>query len=437
MSARVSVFGLGYVGSVSAACLAEAGHRVIGVDIRAEKVAAVGRGEAPVVEPGLDALVAAAVAAGRLTSTSSGHEAVLASDLSLICVGTPRDAAGVDLRAVRAAAEEIGGALRAKAGYHVVVVRSTVPPGTSRGLVLPSVEGASGRTAGRGFGVCVHPEFLREGSAVEDVRRAARAVVGELDAASGEPLVALYRGLATPTIRTGLEAAELLKYADNAWHALKVCFANELGSLATRLGVDGAALLDLLRRDTRLNLSGAYLTPGLPFGGSCLPKDVRALGELGRSTGLSLPVLDAILPSNDAHLERALARVRAAGARRLGFLGLAFKPGTDDVRGSPALALLVRLRAEGYAVRVHDVEVAAGRLLGANRAFLEQCVPDLERLVAADAAALAATVEALVVTQDTALYRGVVRARPPGVALIDLVGLDARPAPPGPDASGC
>lgn len=379
---RISVFGLGYVGAVAAACLARHGHAVIGVDTSSRKVEAVNAGRSPLVEPGLAELIQAAVDSGRLSASLSPADAVAASELSLICVGTPCHGNGrVNLDQLRRCCRGIGGALQSKTERHVVALRSTVPPGTTAGKVGPWLEAASGRRIGPDLGLCYQPEFLREGQAIADFEHPARTVIAASDHASGERLASLYAGLHAPLIRTDFATAELLKYVDNAWHALKVGFANEIGSLARAQGVDGRALMAIFRSDRKLNLSGEYLAPGLAFGGSCLPKDLRALRHIGRASGLELPLLEAVLPSNQRHLERVLARIRSHAATRIGVIGLSFKPGTDDVRESPMVELIERLIGKGCEVRVFDPLVDPAALVGANRAFALAHLPHVARLV--------------------------------------------------------
>jgi GDP-mannose 6-dehydrogenase len=379
---RISVFGLGYVGAVAAACLARRGHAVIGVDTSPQKVAAINAGQSPLVEPGLAELIRAAVDAGRLSATSVGADAVAASELSLICVGTPCHGNGrVNLDQLRRCCRGIGAALRSRTGRHVVALRSTVPPGTTTGQVGPWLETASGRRIGPDLGLCYQPEFLREGQAIADFEEPAKTVIAASDQASGDCLASLYAELGAPLIRTDFATAELLKYVDNGWHALKVGFANEVGSLAKALGVDSRALMAIFRLDRKLNLSEAYLGPGFAFGGSCLPKDLRALGHAGRALNLELPLLDAVLPSNQRHLERVLARISSHAVKRIGVIGLSFKPGTDDVRESAMVAVIERLIGRGCEVRVFDPLVDPEAMIGANRAFALAHLPHIARLV--------------------------------------------------------
>ncbi len=387
---RISVFGLGYVGTVSAACLARRGHDVVGVDPNPLKVAAIESGRSPLIEPGLDELIRDVASSGRLRASGDAAAAVRASELSLICVGTPSAGNGrVNLDYLQRCCEGIGEGLRRKRGRHVVVVRSTVPPGTLGGQVARWLEAASGRQIGRDLGLCYHPEFLREGQAIADFEDPARTVIAASDEMSGERLASLYADFAAPLIRTDFTIAELLKYADNAWHALKVCFANEVGSLARALGVDGRALMAIFRLDRKLNLSEAYLAPGFAFGGSCLPKDLRALRHAGRTLDLELPILDAVLASNRRHIERVLARILGHPVKRIGVVGLSFKEGTDDLRESPIVEVIERLIGKGYEVRIFDPLVDLQSMVGANRAFALAHLPHIAKL-------MAATIEAVI-----------------------------------------
>lgn len=367
---RISVFGLGYVGAVTAACLAAEGHDVVGVDRDRAKVASISSGASPVLEERLDELIAAATAVGCLRATDDVPAAIRASDLALVCVGTPSDATGgLDLRQLADAAGEIGAALAERPGFFVVAIRSTVLPGTTRRVLVPLLEAASGKVLGRDFGVCVNPEFLREGKAVADFQAPSKVVVGASDERSGDLLTSVVARPEAPLFQTDIRVAEMTKYVDNAWHALKVAFANEIGSLGRAHGIDGRTLMQIFCADRTLNLSPAYLDPGFAFGGSCLPKDLRALTADAHSAGVRVPLLESILPSNQQHLERGYQLITEPGGRKVGVLGLSFKAGTDDVRESPMVALVDRLVESGHDVRVYDAGVArraeASRLDGA------------------------------------------------------------------------
>ena len=392
---KVTVFGLGYVGSVTAAALARDGHEVCGVDVAKLKLDVLRAGQAPVLEPGLDEIIAEAVADGRLRATDDVAAGLEGSQLSLICVGTPsRPDGSLDLSHVKTVAGQIGAALDRTADGHRVVVRSTVLPGSARGVVMPAVEAASGRAAGDGWDLCVNPEFLREGVSLRDYDEPPRVLVGEREPGVGAPVLELYARIDAPRFSVPLEVAEAVKYTDNAFHALKVCFANEVARVWLAQGADPQEVMRIFAADRKLNISPTYLRPGFAFGGSCLPKDLRAITSAARAGGIPVPMLDAVLPSNEAQIQRALAAVLATGKRRVALLGLAFKPGTDDLRESPLLELAKRLIGEGVELAVHDPAVLLGRLHGANRAFLEERLPHISRLLheSADAAVQAAEV---------------------------------------------
>jgi len=379
---RISVFGLGYVGAVGAGCLAKDGHTVIGVDPNQTKVDLINQGQTPIIEAEIGDIISRAVRDGALRATTNVAEAVHNSDISFICVGTPSQLNGsLDLRYVRKVCEEIGAALRHKDGFHIVVQRSTVLPGTMASIVIPTLEEYSRKTAGRDFGVCNNPEFLREGTAVHDFYNPPKTVIGETDARSGDAVAALYAKLDAPLVRTSVEVAEMVKYADNAWHAVKVCFANEVGALCKPLGIDSHKVMEIFCQDEKLNLSPYYLKPGFAFGGSCLPKDVRALTYKARSLDLSVPLLASLMPSNDAHLERAMQMVTEKGQRKIGVLGFSFKAGTDDLRESPMVEMIERLIGKGYDVRVYDRNVNIAKLIGANKDYILNRIPHISRLM--------------------------------------------------------
>ena len=415
---RISVFGLGYVGAVSAACLAAEGHTVVGVDTNPVKVDLLNQGRAPVVEAGLAELIADCVRDGRLRATTHCDEAVVGTDLGFVCVGTPSNSNGsLDLTYLRRVAEDIGQALRRHQTPFVVVVRSTVLPGTTRQVILPDLE----RVAGRPVAVCVQPEFLREGSAVRDFYEPPKVVLG----ADDEQVRALVTPVAAregaPLIQTELELAEMIKYADNAWHALKVTFANEIGSLAKAQGLDGQRVMEILCADTKLNLSPVYLRPGFAFGGSCLPKDVRALRYQGRSLDIDLPVLNAILPSNQQQLDRAFQLVADAGARQVGVLGLAFKAGTDDLRESPMVEVVERLIGKGYDVCIYDANVNLAKLVGANRSYILEQIPHISDLMVASIDEVLDRARTLVIGNADPAFRAVAERPRNGQRIVDLV----------------
>ncbi len=429
---KISVFGMGYVGVVAAGCLAEDGHRVIGVDPNPTKVDLVNRGIAPIVEKDIGGIVERNVAAGRLDATADVRAAVQASELSLVCVGTPSQLNGaLDLRFVRKVCEEIGDALRDKGGFHVVVARSTMLPGTMRDIVIPTLEDASGKRAGIDFGVCNNPEFLREGTAVWDYRHPPKTVIGETDARSGDLLASLYAGLEAPLVRTGVETAEMAKYVDNVWHALKVSFANEIGNICKPLGIDSHEVMDIFCKDTKLNLSPYYLKPGFAFGGSCLPKDVRALSYKARALDLDLPLLNAILPSNERQLERGYSLITSKGKRKIGVLGFSFKAGTDDLRESPLVEVIERLVGKGYELRIYDRNVNVAALTGANRDYILNHIPHISRIMVSSIDEVLEHAQVVVIGNGAAEFDDIASRLTDEQQIVDLVRIKGeRPASP-------
>lgn len=382
MSHSISIFGLGYVGSVSAACFASMGHRVIGVDVSQSKVEMLDSGRSPIVEARMNELVAEANQACRLHATTDPTAAVLGSEVSFICVGTPSLRNGkLDLSHIAKVAAEIGAALKQKKSHHVVVLRSTVLPGTTETVLVPVLERESGKKAGEGFAVCYNPEFMREGSAVADFLEPPYTILGSRDPQHLEPLRELYSKTPGKVFETTIAVAEMVKYLSNAYHAVKVVFANEVGTLCKHLGVDAEAVTEIFTSDTRLNISPAYLSPGFAFGGSCLPKDVRALTYRAKELDLRLPMLESLLPSNVEHIERAVEAVISTGKKKVAQLGLSFKAGTDDLRESPQVQVIKRLLGEGLDVRIWDKDVSLGRLAGANRQYIEEVIPHIGSLL--------------------------------------------------------
>ncbi|HYM82294.1 MAG TPA: nucleotide sugar dehydrogenase [Candidatus Limnocylindria bacterium] len=419
---RVVVVGLGYVGSVCSACLASRGHTVVGVDTSSWKVECIGRGQSPIVETGLAELIATSHAEGRLTATTRIAEAMPGAELVLVCVGTPSDdAGGLDLEHVRRAAAEVGEALNKSGTFTTVVMRSTMLPGSVEGELRPVLERASGGTAVRDFGIAYNPEFLREGTAVADFFGASYTVVGAGDPRSGEALRRLYDGVGGELVLTSIRTAEMLKYVNNAYHALKVAFANEVGLLCQREHIDSHEVMRLFLRDTRLNLGPAYLMPGFAFGGSCLPKDLRAIQHQARHHGLDLPVLGAILRSNDQHIEAATHLIERLRRKRVGFLGLSFKAETDDLRESPILRVVGTLVGKGYSVLLHDPNIDMDRVLGSNRRFVEDEVPYLPERLRTNLAEVVAESEVIVIANQAKMYRDVGGMLAPGQVLVDLV----------------
>jgi GDP-mannose 6-dehydrogenase len=381
----IAIFGLGYVGAVSAACLSKEGHRVTGVDANAGKVELINQGKSPVVEKDVGEMIAEAVAAGTLRATGDSAAAVRDSEMAIICVGTPSSANGnLELGYVKRVCEEIGAALRGKKEFFAVVIRSTVLPGTLRSLVIPTLEAASGKTVGDELGVGFFPEFLRESTAVWDFYNPPKVVFAASDHTTQAMLESINADFDAPKICTSYEIAEMVKYADNTWHAVKVAFANEIGSIAKAVEIDGGAVMDIFCQDTKLNISSKYLRPGFAFGGSCLPKDVRALTYKARSLDLDTPLINSIMPSNERHIERALRMVLDLNERNVGVLGLSFKAGTDDLRESPVVELVERLLGKGHEIRIFDHNVNLSRLVGANRAYIFEHLPHIARLLVDD-----------------------------------------------------
>jgi len=379
---RVSVFGLGYVGCVSAASFAGDGHEVVGVDVNPDKVASINAGCSPIVEPGLEDLLGRCVSEGRLRATTDTADAVHSTDVSLLCVGTPsRKNGSLDLQYLERVSEEVGRALRGKNDYHVVVVRSTVLPGTTHELVIPALERESGKKYGDGFGVSVNPEFLREGTALKDFRKPPLTLVGHNHAADASGTIALYQAIDAPLISTSIRVAEMMKYTSNTWHALKVVFANEIGNLCKKLDVDSHEVMDIFCRDDKLNLSPYYLKPGFAFGGSCLPKDVRALQYRAKEMDVELPLISQILPSNKAQIQHALDQILETGKKNIGLLGFSFKAGTDDLRESPIVILAESLLGKGYQLSIYDKNVSIARLVGANKTYINEQIPHLSSLL--------------------------------------------------------
>jgi len=424
---RVSVFGLGYVGCVTAACLARAGHQVIGVDVNADKVAMLNGGRSPIVEPGLGELLADVVGRGRLGATTSCAAAVAQSDLGLISVGTPgRPNGQLDVAAIGAVAREIGLALTARAMPFPVVLRSTVLPGTTEGVLVPALREAAGGQRGAALRVAVNPEFMREGSSLRDFATPPLTLVGCDDPETVSLLRSLYAEVQAPFVHTGVRAAEMVKYVANAFHALKVCFANEVGDLCEAFGIEPNEVMRIFLMDRKLNVSEAYLRPGFAFGGSCLPKDLRALLYAARNADVPGPLLSAILPSNETQIRRGIEAVLETKKRRIGIVGLAFKQGTDDLRESPMVAVVEALIGKGCDVRILDRNVSIARLMGANRRYIEEGIPHIASLMCDGVDELLAHADAVVIgnaDEDSARVLSAVTSRH---VVVDLTRTVAR-----------
>ena len=424
---KISIFGLGYVGTVSAGCLANDGHEVVGVDPIQPKVDLINQGCTPIIEAEIGEIIAANVKSGRLRAVVDPEEAIQRTDLSFVCVGTPSQPNGnLDLRFIRRICEQIGDALKHKTSKHTVVIRSTVLPGTMRDIVIPILEESSQKRAGIGFGVCHNPEFLREGSAVRDFYAPPKTVIGELDRPSGCVLAQLYEKFNASLIRTSVETAEMVKYVDNCWHALKIGFANEVGNLSKVLGIDAHEVMNIFCQDRKLNISPAYLLPGFAFGGSCLPKDLRALTYKAKTADLHLPILSAVLPSNELQINRGMQIIMEKGHRKIGVLGFSFKAGTDDLRESPMIEVIERLLGKGYELRIYDKNVNIASLVGANRDFILNRIPHISRLMVGSVEAVLDFAQTVVIGNKDPDFRTVPDKLRDGQLIVDFVRITDR-----------
>ena len=422
---KISIFGLGYVGAVSLACLGRDGHEVVGVDLDPVKLDLLRQGRSPIVEEGIQELTAQVVSSGRIRVTDDVADAIRSTSLSFICVGTPSSPNGSqDLSAVRRVAEQIGSVLRDKAEYHTVVMRSTIQPGSLDDVVRSGLEASSGKQANVDFGLGFQPEFLREGSSIRDYDNPPFTVIGTEDPRAAEVVRQVFGHLDCEFIVTSIGVAEMLKYACNAFHAVKITFANEIGRLSKAVGVDSRQVMDLVCQDTRLNISSAYLKPGFAFGGSCLPKDLRALTYVGRTRDVTTPMLGNVMGSNRAHIDHALEMVAASGRRKVGMIGLSFKAGTDDLRESPLVTVAERLIGKGYDLRIYDPEVNLSRLIGANKRYIETSIPHIGNLMSEDCEEVVRHADVLIIglggRQLLSVVAANVRAEQ---TIVDLVGV--------------
>jgi len=427
MNISISVFGLGYVGTISAACLAKQGYQVIGVDINPQKVEIINSGRSPVIEQDIDEIIAKVVGSGNLKVTTSAYEGVSHSDVSMICVGTPSNQNGsLDLTYVKRVIKDIGQAMAKKKGFHTIVLRSTVLPGTTENIVIPDLENSSGRVAGHDFGICFNPEFLREGTSVHDFFHPPFTVIGEFDNHTTEVVSTIYQTLDAPILTVPVKSAEMIKYANNSFHALKVTFANEIGNICKSQGIDSQQVMDIFCMDTKLNLSPYYLKPGFAFGGSCLPKDLRALLYLGHQLDLGLPVLESILPSNELQIKRGFELVKKTGHKKVGILGFSFKVGTDDLRESPLVILIEMLIGKGFEIKIYDRNVSLARIYGANRAYIEREIPHISRLMCESIDEILNETEVIVIGNNSPEYYQALKLVRSDQAIIDLVHISNR-----------
>jgi len=421
---KLSVFGLGYVGCVSAACFADAGNEVIGVDVNPTKVEIINSGKSPIIEDGINELIAKVVKSGRLSATIDSERAVMDSDLSLVCVGTPSNQNGsLHLRHVEQVCREIGSVLKRKEKRHIVVVRSSMLPGTIENTVVPALEETSGKKAVKDFGICINPEFLREGSSLKDFHAPPFTLIGADDEETTAAVSSLYVNINAPVFVTSLKTAEMVKYVCNCFHALKVSFANEIGNICKALQIDSHEVMDVFCQDTKLNLSPYYLKPGFAFGGSCLPKDLRAINYKAKELDVEVPVLSAILPSNRLQIERAVEMVMSSGKKRVGVLGFSFKAGTDDLRESPMVTLIETLIGKGFELALYDRHVSVAKLVGANKEYIEREIPHISKLMRSTVDGVLNDSDVVIIGNQAEEFLSVAERLRSDQQLIDLVRL--------------
>lgn len=419
---KISIFGLGYVGSVSGACFAEIGHQVIGVDPNTVKVDMINQGKCPIVEKDIGKVIETVARSNKFSATSDWIKAIAETDMALVCVGTPtRDNGSIDLTFIKRVSEHLGKALKTKQDYFVVVVRSTVLPGTTEETVIPLLEQHSGKKAGMDFGVCMNPEFLREGSSVYDFYHPPKNVIGEYDIKSGATLIELYQQIEAPLVRTQIKTAEMVKYVDNTFHALKVTFANEIGNISKKLAIDSHEVMDIFCMDKKLNLSPYYLKPGFAFGGSCLPKDLRAITYEAKTLDIDTPVLNAILDSNKRQTLKVVNKLIEYKGRTLGFLGLSFKGGTDDLRESPIVEVIEMMLGKGFNIKIFDRNVSIAKLIGANKEYIEKEIPHISSLMCSSSEELINSSDVLIVGNYAEEFKDALENVNQDQVVVDLV----------------
>jgi GDP-mannose 6-dehydrogenase len=416
---KITIFGMGYVGCVTAACFSNLGYDVTGVDVDPNKIDMINRSESPIIEPGLTEIIKKGVGGGKLRGMTDPHEL---GDVVLVCVGTPSNENGsLGLKHLMHVVEQIGDMLKCSDGFHVITIRSTVLPGTIENFVIPALEEKSSKRAGRDFGVCMNPEFMRETTAIEDFHNPPFTIIGQTDQRSGDIVAKLYEGIKAPLERTSIAEAEMVKYACNAFHATKVCFGNEIGNLCKSMGIDSHRVMDIFCKDTRLNLSSYYLKPGFAFGGSCLPKDLRAITYQAKRNDVEVPLLSSLMLSNERQIQHAYRMVRNSGKTRIGVLGLSFKAGTDDVRESPIVILIEMLIGKGYSVTIYDEEVSLARLYGANKRYLNETIPHVTSLMESSVAKVLDKSDLIIVSKKTPHFIREIEGLKRDVFVVDLV----------------
>mgnify|MGYP001260840072 FL=1 len=419
---KINIFGLGYVGCVSAACLAKSNHIVNGIDIDPVKVNIINSGKSPIVEKGLDELISETVSSGNLRALNGGN--IPEADLSIICVGTPSHSNGsLSLNYFTKVAEQIGEYLKNSNSYHVVVNRSTVLPGTIENTLIPILEKSSGRMAGEDFGISMNPEFMREGTSILDYYNPPFTLIGEFDSKTGDIVEKIYKNVNAPIFRTNIKVAEMVKYSCNSFHAVKVTFANEIGNICKQLGIDSHEVMDIFSKDNKLNISTYYLKPGFAFGGSCLPKDLRAITYKAKELDLNLPLLNSLLPSNQNQIESAFRIISKTNHKKIGILGLSFKPGTDDLRESPMVELIEKLIGKGYSVKIYDQEVAVAKIFGSNKKYIETAIPHISSLISNSIDLVIKESDIVIIGKKEKSYREPVKTASKSVHIIDLVRL--------------
>jgi GDP-mannose 6-dehydrogenase len=413
---------MGYVGAVCSACFAKDGHQIIGVDPQQVKVDLINQGKSPIIEEGLEELIAAGVSSGNLKAVQNVQVAIEESDISIICVGTPSRINGsLNLDYIKLVCEEIGAAIKNKQGRHTIVMRSTVLPGTAQELAIPALEQSSGKKMGEGFGYVSNPEFLRESTAIFDFYHPPKTVIGETDTESGEIIASLYSNLEAPLIRTDVAIAEMVKYADNAWHAVKVSFGNEIGNIAKKLDIDGQKVMDIFCQDQKLNLSSYYLRPGFAFGGSCLPKDVRAITYKARDLDIHTPLLSSLIPSNNEQIDQAFSLLKQTQKKKIAMLGISFKANTDDLRESPLVELVEKMIGKGYDIKIYDKCVSIAKLVGANKEYIMQHIPHVSDLLDDNLEHVINHADVIIIGNNAEEFQNIRSVIKDGTHIIDLV----------------